>query len=127
MISVKNNNNNNTTSSSNDDTNNSNNNNNIYCPQGYLLVEFFGTHDFGWVRADSVSLLFLSPLLDDDDNNNSNNLLERLSVPTISVGTTTTTHIFYLKLLKPFLETISDCSLGPVPCNCCCCCCCYSC
>ena len=24
----------------------------VYVPEGHLLVEFFGTHDFGWVKAD---------------------------------------------------------------------------
>jgi hypothetical protein len=27
----------------------------LVCPEGYLLVEFFGSHDFGWVKADICS------------------------------------------------------------------------
>ena len=33
-----------------------------FCPDGYLLVEFFGLHDFGWVRADSTAPLYLVEL-----------------------------------------------------------------
>ena len=30
-----------------------------FCPDGYLLVEFFGLHDFGWIRADTAGPLYL--------------------------------------------------------------------
>lgn len=29
----------------------------LVCPEGYLLVEFFDMHDFGWAKAESVVLL----------------------------------------------------------------------
>jgi hypothetical protein len=27
-------------------------------PEGYLLLEYFGAHDFGWVKAESVFTMF---------------------------------------------------------------------
>lgn len=27
-------------------------------PEGYLLLEYFGEHDFGWVKAESVTAMY---------------------------------------------------------------------
>ena len=27
-------------------------------PEGYLLLEYFGEHDFGWVKAESVTPMY---------------------------------------------------------------------
>jgi hypothetical protein len=32
-------------------------------PEGYMLVEFFGTHDFGWLREDSTVPMTLDEIL----------------------------------------------------------------
>lgn len=34
-------------------------------PEGYLLLEYFGAHDFGWVKAEAVTPVYtFSPSLD---------------------------------------------------------------
>jgi len=34
-------------------------------PEGYLLLEYFGAHDFGWVKAESVTAMYTySPSVD---------------------------------------------------------------
>ena len=41
-------------SSSTSSSTSSSNSTNLTVPEGYYLVEFFGTHDFGWLKQDST-------------------------------------------------------------------------
>eukprot|EP01038_Epipyxis_sp_PR26KG_P007828 gene7828-10633_t len=43
---------------------------NLTCPEGYLLIEFFGAHDFGWIKAETA-IPFLGPESNSFPPNNS--------------------------------------------------------